>query len=153
MPKKLISVGIWRHHKSTDPKQLGSCRDTVFPWSVVLKVGVVDHTVFGIGQHRSMDWCHLRYLPATTRKNIFLNNSLSAVMFCSWRRNAGMAHSICGCMRGWQVKLCDPSLTHATPEPFSGESDSMQRIIQMPLYSITYFTLNYQLDPDDSGNL
>jgi len=28
----------------------------------------------------------------------------------------GMIHSTCGCKCGWQVKLCDPLLTHAIPE-------------------------------------
>ena len=33
--------------------------------------------------------------------------------------------SICGpCMCRWQVKLCDPLLTHAIPEQLRGESDS-----------------------------
>jgi len=58
-------IGSLRHCESTDPKQLGSCLDTVFLWSVVLKVGVVDHTEFGIGRRHSKDSFHLHYLPAT----------------------------------------------------------------------------------------
>jgi len=37
-------------------------------------------------------------------------------MLCGWGVNAGMVHSICGQTCGWQVKLCDPSLTRAMPE-------------------------------------
>jgi len=37
------------------------------------------------------------------------------------RSKARMAHSICGWTCGWQVKLCDPSLTHAVPECFRDE--------------------------------
>jgi len=32
-----------------------------------------------------------------------------------------MAHSTCGQMCGWQVKLCNPSLTRAIPEQFRDE--------------------------------
>ena len=32
------------------------------------------------------------------------------------RVNAGMAHFVCGCISGWQVKLCNPSLTGAIPK-------------------------------------
>ena len=30
--------------------------------------------------------------------------------------DAGVAHSICGCTCGWQVKLCDPSFKRAIPQ-------------------------------------
>ena len=29
---------------------------------------------------------------------------------------ASIAHSLCGCTCGWQVKLCNPSSTHAIPQ-------------------------------------
>jgi len=35
---------------------------------------------------------------------------------------AGMAHFICECTFGWQVKLCDPSLTRATSKCLRNES-------------------------------
>jgi len=45
----------------------------------------------------------------------------SAVMLCGWGVKAGMVHSTCGQTCGWQVKLCDPSLTRATLERFRDE--------------------------------
>ena len=48
----------------------------------------------------------------------------SVVMLCGWAVKAGMAHSICGCMCGWQAKLSDTSLIYARSEHFRGESHS-----------------------------
>ena len=45
-----------------------------------------------------------------------------------------MAHFICGCTCRWQVKLCDPSVTHTIPE----RSVVSQSAIQMS--SLLYFT-------------
>ena len=47
-----------------------------------------------------------------------MNAGQSAVTLCGWGVNAGMVHSTCGCTCGWQVKLCDPSLTGIIPERF-----------------------------------
>jgi len=62
----------------------------------------------------------------------------SAVMLCSWLVKIGMAHSTCGCTCGWQVKLCDPSLTHAIFEHLSGEVLSVRR------YTNVLFTIDRQ---------
>jgi len=42
----------------------------------------------------------------------------SVMILYGWRVKAGMAHSICGCICGWQIKLCHPSLTCAIPGCF-----------------------------------
>jgi len=39
-----------------------------------------------------------------------MSTSQSAEMLCFWSMQA---HSVFGCMCGWHVKLCDPSLTRA----------------------------------------
>jgi len=49
-------------------------------------------------------------------------HSQSAVMLCGWGVKAGMVHCTCGWTCGWQVKLCDPSLTRAIHERFRDES-------------------------------
>jgi len=51
-----------------------------------------------------------------------MSASQSAVMLCGWGLKAGMVHSTCGYMYGWQVKLCDPSLTRAIPQHLGDES-------------------------------
>jgi len=50
-----------------------------------------------------------------------MSTSQSAVTLCGWAVKEGIIHSTCGQMRGWQVKLCDPSLTRATRERFRDE--------------------------------
>jgi len=47
------------------------------------------------------------------------------------RIKEGMAHSICRCIRGWQVNLSDPLLTHAIPEHLRDESYSLYITTQM----------------------
>jgi len=60
----------------------------------------------------------LSLLPSAGWK---MSTSQSAVMLCGWGVKAGMVHSTCGEVYGWQVKLCDLSLTHAIPERFRDE--------------------------------
>jgi len=60
----------------------------------------------------------LSLLPSVERE---MSTSQSAVMLCGWRVEAGAAHSTCGYACGWQVKLCDPSLTRTIPERFRDE--------------------------------
>jgi len=67
--------------------------------------------------------------PLSGRK---MSTSQSAVMLCGWGVKAGMVHSTCGWTCGWQVKLCDPSLTRAIPERFRDES--WQSAIQIYVY-------------------
>ena len=45
----------------------------------------------------------------------------SAVILCGWGVKTGMSHSTCGWTCGWQIKLCDPSLTRAIPARFKDE--------------------------------
>jgi len=45
-----------------------------------------------------------------------------------------MVHSTSGCTCGWQVKLCDLSLTRAIPERFCGESYSVKALYKCPVY-------------------
>jgi len=58
----------------------------------------------------------LSLLPTAGEK---MSTGQSAVMLCGWGVKAGIVHSTCGCTGGWQVKLCDPSLTRAIPERMS----------------------------------
>ena len=55
-----------------------------------------------------------------------MSEGQSAGMLWSSGVKAGMAHSICGCTCGWQVKLCDPSLTRAVPERIDIKNISLQ---------------------------
>ena len=50
-----------------------------------------------------------------------MSTGQSAVTFCGWEIKTGMVRSTCGRTCGWQVKLCDPSLTRAIPERFRDE--------------------------------
>ena len=43
------------------------------------------------------------------------------MLLCGWGIKAGVVHTTCGWTCGWQVKLCDPSLTHAVPERLRGK--------------------------------
>jgi len=53
----------------------------------------------------------------------------------------GMAHSICGCTCGWQVKLSDTSLAHAIPEWVSGELLSIRHYtIKSVLFTLLTWT-------------
>jgi len=58
-------------------------------------------------------------LLPSARQN--MSTGRSAVTLCSWAVKAGMAHYTCGKTCGWQVKLCDPSLTCAIPCHFRDE--------------------------------
>jgi len=55
---------------------------------------------------------------------LVMSTGQSAVMLCGWGVKAGMVHSACG----WQVKLCDRSLTHAMPERFRDECHIHYRV-------------------------
>jgi len=71
-----------------------------------------------------------------------MSTSPSAVMLCGWEVKAGMVHSMCGQTCGWQVKLCDPSLTRAIPEGFRDEYRTHYKALyKYPvclLYILTY---------------
>ena len=56
--------------------------------------------------------------------------------------NAGVVHSTCGITYGWQVKLCDLSLTCAIPERFRDEFLVIKHYTNLRL---RYFTLLAQL--------
>jgi len=47
-----------------------------------------------------------------------MSTSQNVIMLCSWAVKVGMAHSFCQSTCGWQVKLCDPSLTRVIPGRF-----------------------------------
>ena len=63
----------------------------------------------------------LSLLPSVGRE---INTSQSVVMLRGWGVKAGMVHSICGQMCGWQVKLCDV-LLNATVAVYSVESSEV----------------------------
>jgi len=50
-----------------------------------------------------------------------MSTGQNVVTLCGWGVKAGMVHSTCGQRCGWQIKLCDPKLTHAIPKRFRGE--------------------------------
>jgi len=62
------------------------------------------------------------------------------VMYCGWGVKAGTVYSTCGYTRGWQVKLCDPSLTRAIPERFR----DVFLMIYKSMFSLLYFTILIQ---------
>jgi len=72
----------------------------------------------------------LSLLPSAGRE---MSTGQSAMMLCGWGVKAGMVHFTCGQTCGWQVKLCDPSLTRAIPEM------SHDKALYKSTY--TYFTL------------
>ena len=49
-------------------------------------------------------------------------------------------------VHGWQVKLCDPSLTRAIPEQLSGELLSIMRYKNV-LFTFTYLLHCYKFNP------
>ena len=55
-----------------------------------------------------------------------MSTGQNVVTLCGWEVKAGMVHSICGCMGGWQIKLCDPSSTCAIPDCLKGELYKVQ---------------------------
>jgi len=77
---------------------------------------MVDH--FGIGKPPWYVTNHpgqLTILPSAGQE---ISTGQSVAMLQGWEIKASMAHSICGRTCGWQVDLCDPSLTGAIPEQF-----------------------------------
>jgi len=64
-----------------------------------------------------------------TLSGVETNTGQSIVMLCSCGVKADTVHSICGCMCGWQVKLCDPSLTCAMLECLGGQWFSIRCIV------------------------
>jgi len=74
-------------------------------------------TIFGWANHLSISSIHpgQHSLPPSAGRET--STSQSAVMLCGWAVKAVMvAHSTCGWACRQQVKLCDPTLTHALPE-------------------------------------
>jgi len=61
----------------------------------------------------------------------------------------GMAHSICGCTSGWQVKLSDPRLTRTIPKCFRDEYHTQYKVLYEHSVYLLYFTHNtvIPLDP------
>ena len=62
----------------------------------------------------------------------------SAVTPCSWEVKARVVHSTCAEMCGWQVKLCNPSLTRAIPERFRGDFFTIE--LYKSTVTLLYFT-------------
>jgi len=60
----------------------------------------------------------------------------SVVTFYGWGVKEDMAQSICGYTRGWQVKLCDLSLTRAIPERLRDE------LVSISCYTNVLFTVH-----------
>jgi len=58
---------------------------------------------------------HPRQLSLSPSAGPEINTDQSAMKLCDWGAKTGMAQSIYGWTYGWQVKLCDPSLTRAMP--------------------------------------
>jgi len=69
-----------------------------------------------------------------------MSTGQNAVMYCGWGVKAGTVYSTCGYTRGWQVKLCDPSLTRAIPERFR----DVFLMIYKSMFSLLYFTILIQ---------
>jgi len=72
-----------------------------------------------------------------------MSTGQSVVMLCGWGVKAGMVYSTCGQTCWWHLKLCDPSLTRATPEHFRDEFLMMKRYTNLRLL---YFTLLHTLE-------
>ena len=78
----------------------------------------------------------LSLLPSDGRK---ISTGHSAVTPCGWgvKAKAATVHSTCECMCGWQVNLCDPSLTRAIPERFTDEFHMIKRYTNLLLLYVT----------------
>jgi len=61
----------------------------------------------------------LSFMPSEVYKT---STSQTAMMLWGWGTNAGMAHSTCEYMCGWQGKLRDPSLACAIPDSSQDKS-------------------------------
>jgi len=57
-----------------------------------------------------------------------------------------MAHSVRGCTCGWQVKLCDHSLTHAIPQYCRDECRTQYKALyKCPVNSILHYFIMFYL--------
>jgi len=74
----------------------------------------------------------LRTQPPTVSWDGKISTGQSVVTLCGLGVKAGMAHSTCGCTCWWQVKLCDPSLTHAVSEHLRDELLSIRCYANVP---------------------
>jgi len=70
-------------------------------------------TVFGLANHLSISRSHPGQLSLVLSAGQEMSTGQSAVMLCGWGVKAGMVYPIRVKTRGWQVKLCDLSLTCA----------------------------------------
>ena len=61
--------------------------------------------------------------------------------------------SIFGRMYGWQVKLCDPSLTHAVPEHCRDEFTQYKVLQKCPVYCTTNITKLFRFVTTDISTL
>jgi len=84
----------------------------------------------------------LSLLPSVGRE---MNTSQGAVMLRGWGVKAGMVHSICGQMCGWQVKLCDV-LSNSTVAAYSVDS---QKVLHYQRTTSTSTTPITQLATED----
>ena len=78
-------------------------------------------TVLGRANQLCISPSHPGQLSLLSSAGLEISTGQSPVMLCGWGVKAGMAHSTCGQTRGWQVKLCDPSLTPAMPGRLTDE--------------------------------
>jgi len=101
-------------------------------------------TIFGWANHRSIPPIHPGQLSLPPSAGREMSTSQSVVMLCSWAVKAGMvAHSTCG----QQVKLCDPSLTHALPEHFRDVFLVIKCFINLRLLYFSLHTLQARMQP------
>ena len=98
-------------------------------------------TVFGRANHLSISPSHpsqLSLLPSSRRE---MSTGQSAVMLCGWGLKAGNG-SFRMWWSGWQVKLCDPSLTRAIPERFRDEYRTYYKALyKCPVCLLTHGTI------------
>jgi len=71
----------------------------------------------------------------------------SAVALCSWDVRAGIGHSTCGCMFGWQVRLSELLLTHAIHECLGAEFLSIRHYTNVCTCTSLYITTTNVLRP------
>jgi len=73
-------------------------------------------TVFGRAYHLRISPSNRGQLSLLFSAGREMSTSQSAVMLCGWEAKAGWLIPVVDKTCGWQVKLCDPSLTRAVHE-------------------------------------
>jgi len=71
-----------------------------------------------------------------------MSTGQSSVTLCGWGIKVEFIPLLDKRACGWQVKLCDPSLTRAIPERFRDEFLVTKRYTNLRLLYFTYFTLH-----------